>query len=439
MDAAAILERQRDEQIVIEAQMRSRATPSETSKNEDVTSPTSGFGSSLEQNTTVRLMRARSESLSSTDQEPDLDSLSSLAMTPEDRRALEAEMKAQHTHPLARQVEQEAEERRLENERNYYRTHSGRLLEVGTAGMLRANSGRMSRMSNGSILSGGQRISGRDWNEMMDAFGRSRSGQVSSLDDLMVLEAAILLSMDEESRRLALNSSETDGQERDATQHALNGFPLFQQSYRSLHGFGGSLRGISEAEQIELAIALSLQQAQQRETALNDESVENAREEASTPGRLEAREGTEEPPGGSTSVNSVEGVTESNNESCSNAEGEADGNLVFEVVETTNDCTSDSEGQTDASSGGESSSGSCSCSGSETSTGSGGAVSMTTEGINGNNDGEANLELNSEGEEAPANLAVRNVGTAEQVDDGVGVAFSLSHDTVLSSEENRDG
>lgn len=169
-------------------------------------------------------------------------------------------------------VEQEAEERRLENERNYYRTRSGRLLEVGPAEMLLvSDSGRMSQMSNGSMLFGGQRISGRNWNEMADAFERSRSGQVSSLDDLMVLEAAILLSIDEESRRLALNSSETDGQELDAVQHALNGFSLLQQSYQSMHGFRASLRGISEAEQIELAIALSLQQAQQHETALNVE------------------------------------------------------------------------------------------------------------------------------------------------------------------------
>jgi hypothetical protein len=204
--------------------------------------------------------------------------------------------------------------------------------------------------------------------------------------------------MEEESRRRTLNSREPNTQELDAAQHALNGFPLLQQmidtdddsnthrssmaeqltglardlpsshfgtSYRSIHGFGGSLRGISEAEQIDMAIALSLQQTQQQETAGNDESVVNS-EEISAPERLEA---TAEAAGGSTSVEGVEGTTESNNESCSDAEGEANGELV--------------------------SSGSCSCSGSETGAGIDGAVSAATECINesdSHDDGEANAK-----------------------------------------------
>lgn len=377
MDAAAIEERQKDEQNVIEAKIRSRAASAfdaETSDHDAAAAPGCGFGSSLEQNTSVRLLRIRSESLSSTDQEPDMDSLSCLAMTPEDRRALEEEMRAQHTHPLARQVEREAEERRVENERNYYRSQSGRLREVGTD-MLRSvssgRSGRMAGMSGDPMLLGGQRRSSRNWNEIVSAYERGGNGQVGSLDDLVVLEAAILLSMEEESRRRTTNN--TGEPEFDAAQHALNGFPLVQQllavegdsgeqnnsmveqlargllssrrdrSYRSTHGFGDSpymLGGITEAEQIDMAIALSLQQSQERETAGNDEPELNS-EETCFPEGLEATSETEEP-SQAACVGGVEVATESNNESSSDADGVAGGEPVCEVTETINDGSSDS-------------------------------------------------------------------------------------------------
>jgi hypothetical protein len=381
MDAAAIEERQKDEQNVIEAKIRSRAASAfdaETSDHDAAAAPGCGFGSSLEQNTTVRLLRIRSESLSSTDQEPDMDSLSCLAMTPEDRRALEEEMRAQHTHPLARQVEREAEERRVENERNYYRSQSGRLREVGTDMLRSVSSGRSARMAQmpgDPMLLGGQRTSSRNWNEIVSAYERGGNGQVGSLDDLVVLEAAILLSMEEESRRRTSNN--TGEPEFDAAQHALNGFPLVQQlldiegdsgeqnnsmvehfargllssrrgrSYRSIHGFGDSpymLGGITEAEQIEMAITLSLQQSQERETAGNDEPELNS-EETCLSERLEATSETEEPSQAaedSTCVGGVEVATESNNDSSSDADGEAGGEPVCEVAETTNDASSDS-------------------------------------------------------------------------------------------------
>jgi hypothetical protein len=352
MDASAIEERQRDEQNVIEANIRSRATSAfdtETSDNDAAAALTGGFGSSLEQNTAVRLLRARSESLSSTDRELDMESLSCLAMTPEDRHALEEEMKAQHTHPLARQVEREAEEQRVENERNYYRSRSGRLREVGTE-MVRSGSssrmGRMGRMSSDPMLLGGQRRSGRNWNEIVSAFERGGNGEVGSLDDLVILEAAILLSMEEESRQRAARS--TGETEFDAARHALNGFPLVQQpldaegdsgaennsiveqlargllssrrdrSYRSMNGFGNSsyrLGGISEAEQIEMAIALSLQQTQEQETTRSDEPELNS-EETSCLEELEATsimEESSEVAEDSANVEGVEAATESNN------------------------------------------------------------------------------------------------------------------------------
>ena len=304
MDSAAVEERQMNEQKVIEAKIRAQ----NSSVNEDP----SGFGSSLEHNTAVRLMRARSESLSSAgDSENDV---ASIAMTPEDRQVLEEEIRAQHLHPLARRVEQEAEDRRLENERNYYRSQSGRLRELRMAEM-RARSARMARMSSDPLLLGGRRISNnRNWNEIVDAFENGGNGEVNTLDDLVVLEAAILLSMAEEGRRREeeSGSSTADNNEAsnprfDAAQHAMQGFPLVHslladpaaavdhrpsssrrgRSLRSLqHGSHDMsnllLAGISEAEQIEMAIAMSLQQAQQQRSTSNDEAAESQETTAET-------------------------------------------------------------------------------------------------------------------------------------------------------------
>jgi hypothetical protein len=276
MDAAAVQERQSDEQKVMEAKMRAR----------DENNNCSGFGSSMEQNTAVRLMRARSESMSSTGGETDV---ASVAMTPEDRHVLEEEIRAQHTHPLARRVEQEAEERRIENERNFYRSSRGLRMA------------RMAAASDSRLLGNRRASNSRNWNEIVNAFESHGNGEVNSLDDLVVLEAAIMLSMAEEDRRReggthAGNDSndETNQTSFDAVEHARQGFPLVQsvltdpnrpsslarrpsasRRARSLRHFQHRdasdlsnillLRGISEAEQIEMAIAMSLQQSQQQE------------------------------------------------------------------------------------------------------------------------------------------------------------------------------
>lgn len=284
MDSAAVEERELQEQQVIEAKIRSQQT-------------SSGFGSNMEQNTAVRLMRARSESMSSTGTTDVVEDVTAIAMTPEDRHVLEEEIRAQHVHPLARQVEREADDRRLENERNYYRSQSGR------SAAMRA---RVARMSSDSRLLGSRN---RNWNEIVDAFESNGSGQVNSLDDLVVLEAAILLSMAEEERRDGGDSGRFD-----ASQHARQGFPLVQsrlladppssaRAQRSIsvarrarvsqraaarpepeygsHNFSSNmlLRGISEAEQIEMAIAMSLQQQESNSNNASGVGEENGGEE----------------------------------------------------------------------------------------------------------------------------------------------------------------
>jgi hypothetical protein len=93
------------------------------------TSTTTGFGSSLEQNSRVAMMRARSCSIASEHShsssttasvKEQQDMVSQLAMTVQERQQIEEEMRAQHLHPLALKIEQEEMERRLKNQLQYY-------------------------------------------------------------------------------------------------------------------------------------------------------------------------------------------------------------------------------------------------------------------------------------------------------------------------------
>ena len=71
-----------------------------------------GFGSTLEQHVKSR---------------PGLvteDSVRSLALTPEERKQLETQVRAQHFHPLTMRLQQEEAERRLRNELEYYTSSS---------------------------------------------------------------------------------------------------------------------------------------------------------------------------------------------------------------------------------------------------------------------------------------------------------------------------
>jgi hypothetical protein len=205
----------------------------------------------------------------------DVQLLRQLSLSSEDRQALEAEMRAQHTHPLALQMEAEAAERRIANEREYYRNNPTRSRE---AALLRAmgSSGSSLRNHLPRTNSGdyGMPSRRRNWNEIVDAFERGGNGEVTSLDDLVVLEAAILLSMEEEARNRYTRSGSFS-----APQHAEQGFPLVQQylnsrsgarGYRPPSGRAASVinpslprmfsRELTEEEQVAMAIALSMQE-----------------------------------------------------------------------------------------------------------------------------------------------------------------------------------
>jgi len=284
---------EKEEEAAHEARMRCDRTrkPSEDAAD--------GFGSSLEKDERVQKFRARSESIASSEHSGEVASdtqmIQSLAMTPEERARLEAEMRNQNLHPLSLQVQAEAEQRRNSNDRAY---HRDRLGQYGASSLR------------------GRRY--RDWNSIVEAYESSGNGAVHSLDDLVVLEAAILLSMEEESRR---GEGDNPNGDFDAASHARQGFPLVRsflanrgrpgegstsQMMQLLHGMShGSdrgrrhqdprsvaahlstatspassllLRGMSEEEQIAMAIAASMQD--QAAASSSTEEINNENDQA---------------------------------------------------------------------------------------------------------------------------------------------------------------
>jgi hypothetical protein len=232
--------RQRDEQTVIEARIRvesgggagtaienpALSTPTKKTRNASVApnSSSNAFGSELEKTEQFQLLKKRSESFASNEgvrtPQKDAEIINSIAMTPEERIRLEEEMKAQHSHPLALRVEAEAQERRLQNEQAYYRSNS-----AGNHTFRAQRASDLFRNDGSTGAAPGRRLryrTARDWNEIVEAYERGGNGEVNSLDDLVVLEAAILLSMEEEARRERL------GDDFDAARHAREGFPLIR-------------------------------------------------------------------------------------------------------------------------------------------------------------------------------------------------------------------
>ena len=421
MNAESMLLREEAEQRVIEAKIRERAAimeaaPSETSSSaaakeapgSDHSSIASGFGSSLEQDERIASLRARSSSISDHDNAESIPEellRSSFAMTPEERRQLEDEMRAQHSHPLSLQLEAEAEERRMLNEQEYIRNNPTMHSVEARA---RRNSSRRSR--------GEPR---RDWNQIVEAFERGGHGEVNSLDDLVVLEAAMILSMEEESRRRAAARNERNGDNNngsrnvssgdgsgsfDANQHANEGFPLVrsilsgrQSASRgsedgyahaqiqnlaesmasrrrsrnsflraAAHGEGTAnaaamdtagmvMRGMTEDDQMAMAIAASLQdqqqpQQEQQEGDNSDGGGESICENGNdNEGNADTQDGAEEDGNANPPSEVAEDATPDNDES-SDADGPP-------PAETDNASVSDSAAADDRSNGGLSSAG----------------------------------------------------------------------------------
>jgi len=330
MGARDVQKREEEEQKTIEAQIKAQVTAPNSShngsensdsspatpvqpENEATETSPSLFGSSLERHST-RILRARSESLSSVDVDDSCSTTSdntSFTLTVEERRTIEAEMRAQLSHPLTRQIEEEADERRTQNELEYYRSSyfRSRTSNSAEAVLLRA------------LASGNRRIPRR---------GSSEADLPNSLDDLVALNASLVLeagdtrnedegSEDGEAddanvervraiqnarerllRTLIAQRSGGDDQQRNSrSQTSLSARNLRDARITSrrarmsrarmpsesqLDTAGMLMRGITEEQQIALAMALSMQASESvlstEPQAVDAQDVEEAVEEA---------------------------------------------------------------------------------------------------------------------------------------------------------------
>jgi hypothetical protein len=225
------------------------------------------FGSELEKDERFKLLKKRSESFASASgtstPKKDKEIIESIAMTPEERQRLEEEMKAQHYHPLVLKLENEAQERRLENDRAYERTNHSR-----------NSSSRRLRVRGGSARS--------SW----DNVAMEQDGAV---DDMATLERFMMFTMGEENRGNERSSANRGQQE---------GFPLLRslltghvdsntassnrtsgwiRRQRALNTVG--LMMLSEEEQVAMAIAASMRDQDQNNSSSSSSSDSNEDED----------------------------------------------------------------------------------------------------------------------------------------------------------------
>lgn len=374
MNEGDVAEREEEEQKAIEALIRSRAAqvngeapgPSEGdfpmdngSLSDGAGSASSGgFGSSLDNYNRSRTFSNASSNVSNSDRDStgtphgtpnrrnpndESNALLSLAMTPEERDMLEREMREQLFHPTHRRMQEEAEEARLRHAQEWSRSDSGirsRMREARLAELSRLLS-NMSRGNNDddndddrdrddenngfslfSFGNGGRDHRARDLSGLIHALesssgshGRNASGRGRTLEDLMRLEAAFILGMDDDSRRQQRplgRSNNNDDRVNDTNTSSLSalrfgrpGISLSSDRTGSRFGRGFSnrgvsathmdtaellMRGVSEEEQIAMAIALSMQESnastQDSDAAQNEEGSNESDSESSSHGRL---------------------------------------------------------------------------------------------------------------------------------------------------------
>lgn len=223
-------------------------------------------------------------------------------MTTEERQRLEEEMKAQHYHPLVLKIEAEAQERRMQNDRAYrYRRSTG--------GNIEAASNRRLRLRGGSA---------RNWDQLANFL------EGEEINDMTALEQVIMLHSIGEGERGSggndnssngnINSNDDDDDSNNSNLEQQEGFPLFRslltgqldindgravgsstaagrswtRNWQQRHPFMGSnigaslnvslntasLMGLSEEEQISMAIAASMRD-QEQQSARNDSDDTN--------------------------------------------------------------------------------------------------------------------------------------------------------------------
>jgi len=403
MDEDDILKRDEEEQKVIEAAIRNRAAQkngesSGLSNTSNIATDGGGasFGSSLENyNRSRTFSNASSSNVSANASEPgtpithtdDSNALLSVAMTPEDRRALEDEMRAQLSHETHQRMRSEEEEASLRRAQEWHGS------EAGTRSRMRDN--RLSELSD--LLA---RMSSRGGEGDEDgeggAVGRGREAATlgsliramertgrggPTMEDLMRLEAAFLLGMDGDMRRQRSQNSASRASARSDSDGLAAGFgfsdPRVARSSSSLLGRPGGpprrvqvrgagrgistthldtaelyMRGVSEEEQLAMAIAMSMQDQQQtqnegeqeasgnnsetnedveRSENQNSHTEESAEEESSSESSEESEESEEEESVGDENDNIIANVNApaANNDAGASSLDEDEEEVVF--------------------------------------------------------------------------------------------------------------
>jgi hypothetical protein len=327
-----ILKRDQEEQRVIEASIRNRAAQKNGESaglaTDNVDNEQEGgrtFGSSLESyNRSRTLSNASSSNVSATSSDAgtntdDSNALLSVAMTPEDRRALENEMRAQLTHETHQRMQSEEEEASMRRAQEWYGSEAGARARVRDA-RLAELSNLLARMSarggdndDGDSSEGGAIGRGRGGattlgsliRAMESSYGanqRNPTGRGATMEDLMRLEAAFLLGMDGDMRRQRNLNRSTGNSSRSNIHGGEDGLAAgFGYSARSsgaslgrtggppsrvqVRGSGSRgissthldtaelyMRGVSEEEQLAMAIAMSMQDQQQSQNETGQET-----------------------------------------------------------------------------------------------------------------------------------------------------------------------
>jgi uncharacterized membrane-anchored protein YjiN (DUF445 family) len=192
-----------------------------------------------------------------------------VAMSPEERRALEEEMRSQSSHPLLQQMIAEAEQQRERHEMEHFERTVERM--QSSRNRLTTLIRRLERGEDHpvSLLTGTLR-------EENTGVSNHQSER-SHIDQLIMLEAALYLSMNARAGsarrgvRDRQNTNQGGSLQVDTNSISNNSRNSSGIEYAMANMFLG---GISEQEQLELAIQMSLEEADRRQgaEATNDTS-----------------------------------------------------------------------------------------------------------------------------------------------------------------------
>jgi hypothetical protein len=242
LDVDEMKRRDEEEQNFIEARIKAKLSDEKETSSQAPT-PSSSFGSNLEQE-----MRSRTRSMSSDIHEE----MGIVAMSPEERRALEEEMRSQSFHPLLRQMTSEAEQERERHESEHFERTVERMQSSRNQLTALIRSLQRGEDLPVSLLTGNLR------EEHTGA--SNHQSERSPFDELMMLETALYLSMNSHGNstrrdfRNRLNSSQ-------GGRLQVNTNPTSNES-RNLSGVEYTiLGGMSEQAQLEMAIQMSLEEA----------------------------------------------------------------------------------------------------------------------------------------------------------------------------------